>query len=574
MDSKVVIRHLNSSRANQLEEFPLAQSAEFVIGRDPSCTVRYDPNQDLISRLHAKITVDKRGPLEFNLVDLNSRNGTFLNRQRIFGSARILPGDTVQLGVGGPEFQFDVEPKPEDMVRPTRLATLDGAQSSPVVPTRQVQAPNQPAGSSSFPTRVPAGTSSSGMVGRATVERMIAQVTSQSRRTSAVASAIILVILAIGFSGFALIRHERLASQPVVMTPADISKTYAASTMYVQAAWKLYYMGSGRQLFQLYEPNRTIKDENGSHRFVNTPEDYVPVFVQANGVVAPLLTTSPGGGHNKAIGEILSGTGFAVSSDGFIITNRHVAAPWTLPYEWSADDRGGMLLAIDANGNKTLTAISRDQFPDNWIPSKAQFIDEGSKIDSIRKSAFAETKPVEGRNDFLDVTPAMNRIRTAARLVRVSDRADVALLRIDVPQPLRPIVMNSNAGSIHRGDSVCTLGYPDASPELIGVTSAETAQNTGAEVKSIPDVTISVGNIGRIIHDMRGANESVYSRIGDVYQLTINSTGHGNSGGPLLDEHGQAIGIFTYGKYDPGDASLTFAVPIKYALDLVNGAGE
>lgn len=572
MDSKIVLRHLGSSRSNQIEQFPLDQSSELVIGRDPSCVVRYDPNQDLISRLHAKITVERREPLEFNIIDLNSRNGTFLNKQRIFGSARILPGDVVQLGVGGPEFQFDLDPRPQDMVRPTRLATLDGVQISSVLPTREIPASNKPSDSTSSPTRTPTG-SSSATFGRATVERMIAQVRLQGRRTSAITSAIILAILVIGAAGFALIKHIRSASQPVVMTPAEISKSYAASTMYVQAAWKLYYMGSGRQLFQLYEPNE-IHDKNGSHRFVNTPESYVPVFVQVNGVIAPILTTSPGNGHNKAIGEILAGTGFAVSSDGFIITNRHVAAPWTLPYEWSASDHGGVLLNIGHDGDKTLTAIGRDEFPDNWVPAKAQFIDEGSKLDLIRKSAFAETKPVEGRNDFLDVTPAMNRIRTAARLVRVSDRADVALLKIDVPQPLRPIQMNSNAGSIHRGDSVCTLGYPDVSPELIGVTSAETAQNTGAEVKSIPDVTISVGNIGRIIRDMRGTNESVYSKIGDVYQLTINSAGHGNSGGPLFDEHGQAIGIFTYGKYNSGDASLTFAVPIRYAIDLVSGSGE
>ena len=54
----------------------------------------------------------------------------------------------------------------------------------------------------------------------------------------------------------------------------------------------------------------------------------------------------------------------------------------------------------------------------------------------------------------------------------------------------------------------------------------------------------------------------------DFDQLTINSTGAGNSGGPVFDSTGKVIGLFTY---ISGDATTrnSAAVPIKYGADLL-----
>src|SRR6476661_2767846 len=119
---RIVLRHLSGSKANQVEEFPLSHFRELVFGRDPSSSVKYDPNRDdLVGRQHAKIVQDPSNPSQFIVTDLNSRNGTFVNRQRIVGSVSIAPGDTVQFGAGGPEFQFDLEPRPQHDMRPTRM---------------------------------------------------------------------------------------------------------------------------------------------------------------------------------------------------------------------------------------------------------------------------------------------------------------------------------------------------------------------------------------------------------------------------------------------------------------------
>ena len=78
------------------------------------------------------------------------------------------------------------------------------------------------------------------------------------------------------------------------------------------------------------------------------------------------------------------------------------------------------------------------------------------------------------------------------------------------------------------------------------------------------------GNIGKII---RAADAEVkdgfmtYAPSGDTYQLTINSTGGGNSGGPMFDAFGNVIGIYFAGKTT--DAQISFSIPIRYGMELL-----
>jgi S1-C subfamily serine protease len=60
--------------------------------------------------------------------------------------------------------------------------------------------------------------------------------------------------------------------------------------------------------------------------------------------------------------------------------------------------------------------------------------------------------------------------------------------------------------------------------------------------------------------------------MGDFYQLTVNSTGRGNSGGPVFDTRGKVIGIFYAFSSIQGDASVSYALPIKYGTELTKGS--
>lgn len=65
----------------------------FIVGRGD--TAHLKPASDLVSREHAAIEIHQGKVV---LVDLNSRNGTFLNGEKISQSVQLKPGDLVRIG--------------------------------------------------------------------------------------------------------------------------------------------------------------------------------------------------------------------------------------------------------------------------------------------------------------------------------------------------------------------------------------------------------------------------------------------------------------------------------------------
>ncbi|HEX9610665.1 MAG TPA: FHA domain-containing protein [Gemmatimonadales bacterium] len=77
-----------------------AQGTRIRLGRGSECEVRPEGESSPVSRVHAELTV---GPTDaLVLRDVGSRNGTFLNGQRVHGVVPIRLGDKIMLGAGGP----------------------------------------------------------------------------------------------------------------------------------------------------------------------------------------------------------------------------------------------------------------------------------------------------------------------------------------------------------------------------------------------------------------------------------------------------------------------------------------
>ena len=199
---RVILRHLKGSKASQLEEFPLQQFAELVIGRDPSSGVRFDPDKDdLVGRQHARISRDPADPYRFKLQDLNSRNGTFLNKLRVVGEMPLQPGDVIQLGAGGPELQFDLDPLPAIYVKATRLGAIGGVGATVQGPAETRVSPTSGPISGSGSN---AGAASPNAIGKATVERMIGETKRKSNRNVVAvgAAALVLVVAAASWAKY------------------------------------------------------------------------------------------------------------------------------------------------------------------------------------------------------------------------------------------------------------------------------------------------------------------------------------------------------------------------------------
>ena len=107
---RLILRHLSGARATETDIIPLGAHRELILGRAPSAAVRFDPERDTaVGRHHARVVPRDDGRVGFVIVDLGSRNGTYVNGHRIEGVADLCPGDVIQLGESGPQIEIRFE---------------------------------------------------------------------------------------------------------------------------------------------------------------------------------------------------------------------------------------------------------------------------------------------------------------------------------------------------------------------------------------------------------------------------------------------------------------------------------
>ncbi len=583
---KIVIKHMAGSKANQTETFELPIK-ELIFGRESSCQIVFDPEKDdLVSRFHCKITLQNDN--EFLLTDLNSRNKTFVNQKEITAPTLLKVGDSVQLGKGGAQFTFDLDPRPQTAAKETRI----GEAFSSAGATREHRVEPSFADTSAATNGQPAKAG----IGKNTAMHMIHEAENQTRKKmlNYGAGIIGLVLLISGVFVYttnqdkaelqqvvatktqevatkteevaakteqqnAIIANQRAVIEDLTakqgMNSAEIFKNYGNSTVLIETSWKLVHVPTGKQVFQKF----ACVEQKGK-----CATKKMPWYVFINGSVEPLLVADDG----IPIGSTGSGSGFVVKQDGYILTNRHVAASWhtqnsnfTLPgvlMVCSDSDCSSSKLSELPNDpdNQYVTALS------NWVPAKTKMF--GDKP--------LHGKIVEGRNDYLDVTFPKTGLRIPARLVTVSDNSDVALIKIDLPEALTPVQLGSN-DKVESGEAITVMGYPGISPDVAVKVKSEDHFNREGSWQQIPDPTVTSGNIGKVIEgNAKVLSDSVKdyaSEMGDVYQLTVNATGSGNSGGPVFNNKGNVIGIFTSKANDRSGTSISFAVPIKHGEEIM-----
>lgn len=550
---RYVIKHLSGSKANQVEEFDFSKN-ELKLGRAADCQIQFDPEVDvLVSREHGKIVKDGVEPPEFSIIDNNSRNGIFVNKERVKGVAKLHPGDEVQLGNNGPVFLFDIFPRPQDMMMATRVVEIPTSIKATTV--SEIQPANVV---SSEPVKTG--------LGKQTVERMLVAERKKSSGKMAIVLGSLVVVL--GIVGYAF--RDKLFPKPQVTvlekkttttitdpklvnkkTADQIARENDDKVVAIEFTWHLKDRVSNQELWHLYTP---IKDQKGN--IIGAQ----PVFVKnRQGDFEPYIDTKERAGFGVPVAVIgASGSGFVVSADGFILTNRHVAAGWLTRYDNFYGDQGA-LATFDEKGQTVIipSAVNLNQLSP-WVPANA----------TMRGMNPTDPTNNVGENTYLRVIFSGTSLRREVKSIQPSENHDVAMIKVDMVESLSAVKLKDNYDSVQPGQQVTVMGYPGVAPVMAVARKSNDPFNPQIQYSTVPTPTVTPGSIGRIIP---GTNDKMdrYSGFGNSYQLTINATGGGNSGGPMFDDEGNVIGIYYAGTSDKQGTRISFAVPIKYGMELM-----
>ena len=225
-----------------------------------------------------------------------------------------------------------------------------------------------------------------------------------------------------------------------------------------------------------------------------------------------------------------SGSGAIISSDGYIVTNAHVVEATQMKDEDIANAAFEQLVSIVA-----------DYFKVDY-ETAYQYMLTYTKYTEIKKVL----KVILPGGDVLD-----GEVKSYG--APVNQGKDVSVLKIEGKNlPTLPL---GNSDDIQNQDNIWVSGYPAAAD---------------SDLLSQDSSLVSSINAGQI-----SATSKKTEQGSPVIQINA-AASHGNSGGPVINETGQIIGLLTFrGDTVNGQEvqGFNFAVPVNTVQEFVNQAG-
>ena len=474
------------------------------IGRNRDQRVMFSRDEIIVSAEHADITYrDGR----YVLRDHNSRNGTFVNRERILQKA-LEPGDIVEFGRGGPSAQFvmDTEAGMTPTLDLSDKKTPDALRKLATSPGKKPTAANT-GSSRRFPSTrdfvsVVQGNKRRALINTIGLVALLAVVSGvafwQMRQRGSLQDSL---------ADFAMsLDAERGTRSVLERNLIDVQVRYdslleaveagererraaeAAAVRNVSTRNVAARLSGGVGLI-VYSYGFTRSGTNELLRYRTDAQNTPLTRFNSQGQIVPEVDF---GGDGPPVQRQGSATGFLVDSTGWIITNRHVAQPW------SQDDG---LLGLRMQG---------------W-DVEPQFI-------------------------TLQIYFPPGNLSYPLRVAAMSDQVDLAVMRTSSHQIDAPVLpLSSEDRLVPPGEHIAFIGYPTGVHNLLFRVPDDQRNEILTRVGEEPvDLARELARLGQIQPLITAGDIS--DTTGTEIIHTADATG-GGSGGPLIATSGNVVAV-------------------------------
>ena len=494
----ITLRVLSGARAGQADSF---EKPVIMIGRNPTSDLRFDPEQDRdVSKDHGVIRlVDGRWMLR----DSRSTNGTWVNGARIDGDHELRQGDVIAFGRRGPQVTVDFD-RTGSMATPGGGHTTPRRQEAPIASTNPASSggagsarPSPPGGGGVAAPPAPpappvtAATPSAAVPprpARNTDMRIQAAVSEHTRQVKRIAiAAVALVALIAG--GAWWVEHQRAAradAQVAALLGELQSLQQSLAAQARQSSGRIAALDSAYASSQ-----RTIADLTERFR------------------------ARPSGANLQSLSQQITE---ARQQQQSLAT----ASPESFEAINSANAGAVAILYVEMPGGALFSGTAFVVSPSGLLVTNKHLVLDSSGREpsrlAIKFNGDADTR--------------------RARLVRVVEGSDLALLQMDGPGPYKAVKgVTPSARALRVGAAVATIGFPH------GTSLAMEGKKATA--------TFDIGTVSKVLSDR--------------LQLTTYAA-EGASGSPIFDREGYVVGVI-YGGPEGAKGRIVYAIPSEQLIE-------
>jgi S1-C subfamily serine protease len=245
-------------------------------------------------------------------------------------------------------------------------------------------------------------------------------------------------------------------------------------------------------------------------------------------------------GKTYNVSYVALGSGFFINSSGYIVTNAHVVSTFH-EINQKGQDVGQEILFY-----QLLQQVAHDynMDPRNLTRDNVTFVRNYSRITDMK--VFHHVIIPDG---------SVYEFEEKQYGAPTGQGKDVAVIKIEVKNA--PVLLIGDSEKMNLQDHVSVIGYPGA---------ADTFNSGILDSKSVLEASITDGKVSARKKSASGA---------PILQISAPAT-HGNSGGPVMTDKMEVIGLLTFG----GDrvngqeiSGFDFVVPSSTVMEFIKAAG-